>query len=372
MIKIRKTNSALFLSICLMLIMIAVGFANTSAHNSGMEFTLHEAFQDSTDRKKLLDRVRSNRSGSIHIWVYYKMENYDPSMAQFYRGEIAQKHGEFMSKIWGLNVRSVKPMEATPRASMFADEEALKKLFEMDMVEKVTEMRIFRSFLSESTSLVRADFSWDDFDITGEDQVIVIIDTGIDFNHEFLNNKVIKGACFSTHDPFSDYFSLCENNVEEDTTSDNAGRECIGVDGCDHGTHVAGIAAGNGQSFSGIAKNAEIISIQVFTKIDDEDKCEELHGEESETPCLGIKEDNLEFALQWVYDNRNNYKVTAINLSLGGGNYQTECDDDGLNPIFESLKTNDIVSIAASGNNGFENGIASPACIPSVIRAYSD
>ncbi|MCH8559020.1 MAG: hypothetical protein LAT84_14455 [Balneolia bacterium] len=138
MINFNKIYSALILSSCMLLLIVSEGIANNPGYN-GIEFATGEAVQDSTERQELLDKVRER--GSLHIWVYYKMENYDPEMAQFQRGEIAQKHSEFMHKIGGLNVRSVRQMEATPRTALFADEEALFEIFEMEMVDKVTEMR---------------------------------------------------------------------------------------------------------------------------------------------------------------------------------------------------------------------------------------
>jgi len=41
---------------------------------------------------------------------------------------------------------------------------------------------------------------------------------------------------------------------------------CTGATGCDHGTHVAGIAAGKSASFSGVAKDANLIAMQVFSR----------------------------------------------------------------------------------------------------------
>ena len=35
---------------------------------------------------------------------------------------------------------------------------------------------------------------------------------------------------------------------------------------CEHGTHIAGIAAGTGASFSGVAKDARLMSVQVFSR----------------------------------------------------------------------------------------------------------
>ena len=36
------------------------------------------------------------------------------------------------------------------------------------------------------------------------------------------------------------------------------------ISGCDHGTHVAGIVAGKGPDFNGVAKDANLIAMQVF------------------------------------------------------------------------------------------------------------
>ena len=38
------------------------------------------------------------------------------------------------------------------------------------------------------------------------------------------------------------------------------------ISGCDHGTHVAGIAAGSGSQSSGVAPDADIMAIQVFSE----------------------------------------------------------------------------------------------------------
>ncbi|MFD0396063.1 S8 family serine peptidase [Streptomyces nogalater] len=63
---------------------------------------------------------------------------------------------------------------------------------------------------------------------------------------------------------------------------------------CDHGTHVAGIAAGNGTGLTGAPKNgvapgADIVAIQVFSQFNTEEFCGgvALRGQLPERPAQG-------------------------------------------------------------------------------------
>ena len=82
---------------------------------------------------------------------------------------------------------------------------------------------------------------------------------------------MVSEACYSTNDPFFSATSVCPGGVEASTAPDS-GLNCDALDpsiadGCNHGTHVAGIAAGNGVGFNGMALDANVIAIQVFSKI---------------------------------------------------------------------------------------------------------
>ena len=54
-------------------------------------------------------------------------------------------------------------------------------------------------------------------------------------------------------------------------------------------------------------------------------------------------------------------------MSLGGANFNTEaaCDaaNGGTKAIIDNLRSEDIASVIASGNDGMSNQISSPACI---------
>src|SRR5207249_719756 len=81
---------------------------------------------------------------------------------------------------------------------------------------------------------------------------------------------VVSEACYSSTQAGTSQ-SFCPNG-QNSQIGPGAAVPCPLPD-CLHGTHVSGIAAGNGgpagQTFSGVAKGAQLMAIQVFTKVID-------------------------------------------------------------------------------------------------------
>ena len=81
---------------------------------------------------------------------------------------------------------------------------------------------------------------------------------------------MVSEACYSSTGVTSGgvtYSSLCPGGADV-STAPGSGLNCdSSVKGCDHGIHVAGIAAGKGSSLSGVAPDAKLIAIQVPTEI---------------------------------------------------------------------------------------------------------
>ena len=113
-------------------------------------------------------------------------------------------------------------------------------------------------------------------------------------------------------------------------------------DFCGHGSHIAGIIAGNGamstgayytQTFYGIARNANLVNVRVL----------DGHGQSSVSTVLA--------GLQWVVSNKGKYNIKVVNLSLGhpvGESYTT----DPLCQAVESAWKAGIVVVCAAGNSG--------------------
>ena len=133
--------------------------------------------------------------------------------------------------------------------------------------------------------------------------------------------------------------------------------------GCEHGTQVAGVAAGNGPSFDGVARDANLISIQVYSEINDEAICG--FGTSS---CIGAFTSDIIAGLERVFELRNSFDIAAVNLSLGSSElFSGSCDDQPEAEVISLLKSAGIAVVAATGNSSNTSQMQSPACISDVI-----
>jgi serine protease AprX len=118
-----------------------------------------------------------------------------------------------------------------------------------------------------------------------------------------------------------------------------------------HGTFVAGIVAGNGESsdgrYIGVAPGASIYNVRV-----------------SDDNGMTYVSDVIE-ALQWIYENKDKTKIRVVNLSFNQSepeSYHTS----PLNAAVEILWFNGIVVVVSAGNNGTAT-LYPPANDPFVI-----
>ena len=264
-----------------------------------------------------------------------------------------------------------------PYISTVIDASSLSVLQSSTMISSIMPDIAVPPLLIDSSIIIGADEVWsptfENVGYTGAGQQIVVLDTGVDKNHPFLAGKIVSEACYSSTVPSDSSTSLCPGGVLESTAIDS-GLPCpSSISGCDHGTHVAGIAAGDsfmyvGNEYHGIARDAQVIPIKVFSQFNDPSNCL------FQTPCvLSYTSDQMK-ALERVlelHQNNPSLNIASINMSLGGGEFNTFCDNQPLKPIIDQLKSVGIPTIIASGNNGFSNSISAPACISSAISVGS-
>lgn len=241
-----------------------------------------------------------------------------------------------------------------PYIALSADDHALEQLRQSGLVSGIYPEIPLRFDLAQSGPRIGAPAAHA-AGYDGAGQTIVIIDTGVDRDHPFFGGRIVGEACFSSSSG-DNMFSLCPNGQ---TTQFGAGAgDACAIDGCFHGTHVAGIAAGDGSTFDGIAPAANLIAIQV------------AHGESCGLlPCAVPGVSDLLSALDYVYTLRNDYTIAAVNMSLGGGKFTSQCDtaEPYFRDIFALLRSAGIAPIAGTANDGFTNGIGIPACISNAI-----
>ncbi len=172
--------------------------------------------------------------------------------------------------------------------------------------------------------------AYQQYGLTGQGVTVAVVDSGVQCNHWDLldangdgNSRVIGYADFvpSTNGPklYSDY--------------------------CGHGSHVAGIIAGNGaastgsqctHTYYGIARNASLVNVRVLDQ----------NGAGSVSTVLA--------GIQWVVAHKNDNRrapIRVLNLSLGhpvGESYTT----DPLCQAVEAAWKAGIVVVCAAGNAG--------------------
>ena len=230
------------------------------------------------------------------------------------------------------------------------------------LVRRVVEDEVRQPVLAQSVPLIGADRAWSEgFD--GAGTVVAVVDTGVDADHPFLAGKVVEEACYSST-VAGRSTTLCPNGRDEQIGS-GAAQECSVNSICGHGTHVAGIATGNGTlagvPFSGVAPAAQIMAVQVFSRFDGFFDCGGF------PPCVGAYTSDYIAALERVYVLRGVYTFASVNLSLGGGSFTSPCDSDPVKPIIDNLRSVGIATAAAAGNDGATNAMTSPGCVPTAV-----
>jgi subtilisin family serine protease len=216
--------------------------------------------------------------------------------------------------------------------------------------------------LNNTVSLVGADIAWS-MGYTGSDWYVAILDTGIRRTHEFFEGKAIVEACFAQGETGS---GDCPNGNTIMTGTGSAAHYSSAYEGWDHGTHVSGIATGNNGSLYGIAKDANIIAVQVFSRFADCDS-----GTPGDQPCVMSWSSDQLAGLDYIYSIRGSYSISSVNMSLGGGAYSSPCDTDSRKTAIDNLRSVGIATEISTGNSYYCSYIGKPACISTSIAVGS-
>lgn len=281
--------------------------------------------------------------------------------AERQRGELRAAQDRVAQRALGAaDARGLERFEYIPYVSLYVTPDALERLLRDPEVVSVQHDVAVPPLLKQSVPLIHAK-EVVALGSEGIGHVVAIIDTGVAAQHPMLQDKVVAEACYSTNDEDQEATSVCPGGVQG-ATGAGTGKFCaLGVSGCDHGTHVASIAAGNSDRLDGVARGADIIAVQVFSKFDD---CGT-----SPSPCVKSFATDQIKGLERVFKLRDQFDIDAVNMSLGGGAFFSTCDTENaaLKTAIDNLRGAGIATIIASGNDGATGSISSPACISSAI-----
>lgn len=183
----------------------------------------------------------------------------------------------------------------------------------MSIIQLPSYTRLTSTEFNYGVSLINAPDFWEK-GIEGKGVNIAVIDSGCNKNHPELSENIIDGFNFTEDD-----------NGDTNNITDYLG----------HGTHTAGIIAGQNKThIIGVAPKANLVILKVIGK----------DGRGNYDSLVRA----INFAVAW--QGKNNEKIDVINLSLGGPNE----DDRLLEAIHTAIKSN-ITIVAAAGNSGDGN-----------------
>jgi len=220
-----------------------------------------------------------------------------------------------------------------------------------------------KPLLDNTARLIGANTVWS-WGIGGAGSYVAVLDTGIRKTHQFFGGKDIVEACFALGSDGIAGAGDCPNGLSSMTGPGAAVHHSSIYDGYDHGTHVSGIATGNYGSLAGVARDASIIAVQVFSKYSGW-SCDDY------LPCLGSYSSDTLGALDYVYSIRGSYRIAAVNLSLGGAWYSYVCDSDSRKAAIDNLRAVGIATVVATGNEYYCGRVDTPACISTAVSVGS-
>jgi subtilisin len=327
--------------------------------------------------------AKANQDGWIRLIVHIRTPVTQEHLLE--RTEVTRQRARvslgldtLRQRIHGPGLQLFDPIPGMAAAVLVVDRPTLLILLDDPAVLAISEDRLARPQLSQSAPMIGAPQVWASgfSGFTGAGQTIAVIDTGVDKNHPFFGGRVVGEMCFSTTALISGLTlfpstSLCPNG-QSSQSGPGSGVNCsTAIAGCEHGTHVAGIAAGfQSSSLSGIAPGAGIISAQVFSRFS-KANC----GTGATSDCAFSYESDQIKALQRLYDLRDAYRIAAVNISISGDHYssQQDCDDDNVTykAAIDALRAVGIPTIISAGNEGAANAIGTPSCISSAFAVGS-
>ncbi|MBI2919215.1 MAG: S8 family serine peptidase [Chloroflexi bacterium] len=291
----------------------------------------HEDLRDS-DHNKVRDGLDKRLNRGQDTDVFPVVLSFNKALSQVDFDALVQQLGNFKVQY---QYPSINAVAATLSGRQVR---AASKLGLVETLEYDATMREVLDTAAPWSGVIKARA---DFGVTGnldgqptyskDDAVVAIIDTGIDAKHVDLDGGKV----------------ICWKDI--------VGGRASPYDDRGHGTHVAGIVAGEGQgnaAYTGVAPGAALVGIKV------------LNGQGSGSLSQVMA------GVQWAIDNKAACGIRVINMSLGlaGSSDGT----DALSQLVNAAVAAGIVTVVAAGNEGpAAYSIGSPAAAASAVTVGS-
>jgi serine protease AprX len=201
------------------------------------------------------------------------------------------------------------------------DHNGIVALSNQSNVAYISKDRPLAPFFDNAAPAVNAQAAWNS-NFTGSGIGVALIDSGVNAHPDLLTGFL----------PFSRVV-YNQSFVAGDTST---------ADAYGHGTHIAGLIAGNGlsstgplfsQTFKGIAPGVNIVNLRVL----------DANGSGTDSQVIA--------AISQAISLKSRYNIRVINLSLGRGVFESYKLDPLCQAVEKAWKSG-IVVVVAAGNNG--------------------
>jgi serine protease AprX len=202
------------------------------------------------------------------------------------------------------------------------DHNGIVTLSNQSNVAYISKDRTLTSFLSNAAVAVNAPAAWKS-NYTGTGIGVALIDSGVNAHPDFYTTSLLP----SSRVVYNQSFVSGDSDAGDDYG---------------HGTHIAGLIAGNGvsstgflfsHSFKGIAPNANIVNLRVL----------DANGIATDSTVIA--------AIDKAISLKSRYNIRIINLSLGRAVYESYKLDPLCQAVEKAWKSG-IVVVVAAGNSG--------------------
>ncbi len=226
-----------------------------------------------------------------------------------------------LRRMRALGMRADRPLPLIGADALRLPSPNLARLAVLPFVRHVSPDLTCRKSDEYTVGATGADVALAQSGLTGAGVTVAVLDSGIQSERADIQGRTAAAVDFTDDAP-----------TPEDTPGD----------ACGHGTHIAGIIAGDGtastgpaffRTFYGIARQAGLVDVRV------------LDGNGQGTVSGVIR------GIEWTVAHKSDYGIGVLNLSLGhsvGESYTT----DPLCQAVEAAWKSGIVVVCAAGNEG--------------------